>query len=60
MKCLKINATKNKIRLSVDFDERLDQKMIYSDKSRLKQVLLNLLSNAFKFTFEGKIQISTQ
>ena len=60
MTCLKINATKNKIQLSVNFDERLDQKLISSDKSRLKQVLLNLLSNSFKFTFEGKIQISTQ
>ena len=30
---------------------------IYTDPKRLKQVLLNLLSNAFKFTQRGKIEI---
>lgn len=30
--------------------------MIYSDRTRLKQVLNNLISNAYKFTDEGKIE----
>jgi signal transduction histidine kinase len=31
-----------------------------SDKSRIKQVLLNLISNSIKFTFEGGITIRTR
>ncbi|WP_421783953.1 ATP-binding protein [Kiloniella litopenaei] len=35
-----------------------DQKLILSDQTRLRQVLNNLLSNAFKFTSEGQISLS--
>ena len=51
--------TKN-INLHVDIEESYSQHMIKSDKSRLKQVLLNILSNAYKFTFEGKITITVE
>jgi signal transduction histidine kinase len=30
---------------------------IYTDKKRMKQVILNLVSNAIKFTFEGSITV---
>ena len=46
------------INLCVDIEESFNQHMIKSDKSRLKQVLLNFLSNAYKFTFEGTITIT--
>ena len=32
--------------------------MIHSDSNRLKQALLNILSNSFKFTYEGFIKIT--
>ena len=28
-----------------------------SDEARIKQILINLLSNAFKYTLQGKIQV---
>ena len=48
------------IDLLVNFDESLNEYMIKSDKSRLKQILMNLLSNSYKFTFSGSISISVQ
>ena len=43
-----------------DIEERLTQIQVASDESRIKQILLNLVSNAFKFTFSGKITISAK
>ena len=34
--------------------------MLCIDEQRLKQVLLNLLSNSLKFTFEGKIKVRVE
>jgi PAS domain S-box-containing protein len=35
-----------------------DLPMIYSDRQKVKQIIVNLLSNALKFTHEGGIQIT--
>lgn len=46
------------LELKLDIDPCLQNQDIISDQSRIKQALLNLLSNAFKFTFDGWIKIS--
>ena len=33
---------------------------LYSDVCKIKQILMNLISNSYKFTFEGNISISVQ
>ncbi|WP_226372662.1 HAMP domain-containing protein [Allosphingosinicella flava] len=43
----------------VEFDSRLPLSM-RTDEKRLQQVVLNLLSNAFKFTSKGSITLSVQ
>lgn len=48
------------IELNVDFDEELAGLEIYSDEGRIKQILLNLVSNSFKFTFQGSISINVK
>lgn len=45
------------LELRIKIDEILKSMPIKSDKQRLKQILLNLISNALKFTDKGYIQI---
>lgn len=49
-------ADKKNLRVLVSVDENV--KDIRSDKLRLQQILLNMVSNAIKFTDEGTISIS--
>jgi len=46
---------KPKVKLEKQIDSDLD--LIFSDQDKLRQIVLNLLSNAAKFTPEGQIQV---
>ncbi len=51
-------AIKNGNKLLLNFDNKIDQ--VTSDQTRIKQVILNLISNACKFTEKGTITLSTK
>jgi|ETNmetMinimDraft_26_1059896.scaffolds.fasta_scaffold00005_78 signal transduction histidine kinase len=50
-----LNATTKKIRLELNIPNDIKQLSIYTDRSRLKQILLNILKNAVEFTDQGHI-----
>lgn len=53
---INIQASKKGLNLSIRVDPDLPE-IIFSDPLRLSQVLLNLLSNALKFTMKGSIEV---
>ncbi len=55
---LNCNKSKSeKIRIIINLDDEIDFMNVYSDEIRLKQILLNFISNSIKFTNTGYISI---
>lgn len=53
-------AQRKNIDLKIDFDPKLSKEVLYTDASNLDKVIFNLLSNAFKFTNKGQVQIASR
>jgi CheY-like chemotaxis protein/anti-sigma regulatory factor (Ser/Thr protein kinase) len=54
------NTTQPLLRPGVTIEKQIDESLsiVYSDQDKIRQIILNLLSNAAKFTHEGKITLS--
>ena len=52
-----IAAMHKKLNLSITYDDKIP-KAVVGDPQRLKRILLNLVSNAIKFTGSGKVTVS--
>lgn len=61
IKTLEFQPKKNsQLELIIDIPESLREVSIYSDEHRLRQVILNLMGNALKFTSEGYVKLSVE
>ncbi len=54
---LRPRAEENALKLVIEKSEKIPE-LIYGDPTRLRQVLINLISNAIKFTESGSVEIS--
>ena len=56
MRLFSFQAKQNSIKLNLQIDKNVPE-FIYTDQKKLEQILVNLLGNALKFTFEGSVTI---
>ncbi|WP_432711916.1 ATP-binding protein [Pedobacter sp.] len=56
---LQVNVSKRNNKLNLVYDEAIPERLL-GDKTRLYQVLMNLLGNALKFTENGLVELSVK
>lgn len=56
---IQVRIKEKKLELRVDIDETLPA-VLYGDEKRIKQVLLNLLTNAVKYTDDGSVTFTVR
>ncbi len=54
-----VRAQEKGLELHIDIDENIPAQL-YGDEVRIKQILINLLNNAVKYTSEGAVTLSVQ
>ncbi|MBC8059783.1 MAG: response regulator [Clostridiaceae bacterium] len=52
-------AEKRSLKLTLEIEENFNRKLL-GDSNRLRQILINLLGNALKFTQEGEIKVTVK
>ncbi len=58
-KVLKVKADEKNVGLDINIESSLPE-FIYSDPSRLRQIITNLVGNAIKFTEEGAVSVNIE
>ena len=56
----RVLAQKKNLSLSLEIPNNHNEIILYSNSDKLKQVILNLVDNAIKYTHEGEIKISAK
>ncbi len=59
LEMIRVQSEKKGLELYLDIDKKLPS-VLYGDEKRIKQVLLNILDNAVKYTQEGSVTLTVQ